>query len=101
VAYLVSVDGRPEAVHVLDLAGHDTKAYEELSRMQRTQVKIADLQTTGNARGVKKTVYALVPSPKTAELGFRPDGMLEVKTNERSIVIDAAHGNVVDGIPYE
>lgn len=100
VAYLVSVDGRPEAVHVLDLAGHDPTAYAELSRMQRTQVKLADLQTTGNARGVKKTVYALVPPPAKADLGFRPDGMLEVKTNERAIVIDAAHGNVIDGIAH-
>lgn len=100
VAYLVSVDGRPEAVHVLDLAGHDAKAYEELSRMQRTQVKLADLQMTGNARGVKKTVYALVPAPKTAALAFRSDGMLEVRTDARSLVIDAAHANVVDGIAH-
>lgn len=100
VAYLVSVDGRPEAVHVLDLAGHDAKAYEELSRMQRTQVKLADLQGTGNARGVKKTVYALVPPPQRAELAFRPDGMLDVKTESRSIVIDAAHASVLDGIAH-
>ncbi len=100
VAYLVSVDGRPEAVHVLDLAGHDAKAYEELTRFQRTQVKIADLQATGQARGLKKTVYALVPSPARAELAFRPDGMLEVKTDARPIVIDAARGSVVDGIAY-
>lgn len=100
VAYLVSVDGRPEAVHVVDLAGHDAKAYEELTRFQRTQVKIADLQATGQARGLKKTVYALVPSPARAEVGFRPDGMLEIKTDARSIVIDAAKGNVVDGIAY-
>jgi hypothetical protein len=100
VAYVVLVDGRPEAVHVLDLAGHDTKAYEELSRMQRTQVKLADLQTTGSARGVKKTVYALVPAPTKAELAFRHDGMLEVKTDARSIVIDPAHGSVIDGVAH-
>ncbi len=100
VAYLVSVDGRPEAVHVIDLAGHGAKAYEELTRFQRAQVKIADLQATGQARGMKKTVYALVPSPARAELAFRPDGMLEVKTDARSIVIDAAKGNVADGIAY-
>lgn len=77
---------------MLDLAGHDAKAYEELTRFQRTQVKIADLQATGQARGLKKTVYALVPSPARAELAFRPDGMLEVKTDARPIVIDAARG---------
>jgi len=79
VAYIVEVDGRPEALHVLDLAGHDPRAYEELTKLERFQVKIADLQATGQLRGVKKTVYTLVPPPKKASLSFLADGMLEVK----------------------
>ncbi len=35
VAYVVEVDGRPEAVHVLDLAGHGDHAYDELSQLER------------------------------------------------------------------
>ena len=98
-AFVVEVDGHPEAVHVLDLGGHDQKAYEELSRGQRWQVRIADLQTTGQARGVKRTVYALVPAPNKVELAWNKN-LLEVKSETRTIVIDGVHGNVVDGIAH-
>jgi len=104
LAYIVEVDGRPEALHVLDLVGHDVHAYDELSKLERFQVKVADLQATGQTRGVKKTVFTLVPAPKKATLGFRPDGMLEVKgiygssdADARVMVIDPAHGVVADG----
>ncbi len=98
VAYLVEVDGRPEAVHVLDLAGHDTHAYDELSRLERFQVKVADLQATGKTHGVKKTVFTLVPPPKSAKLTFRPDGMLEVRGEggQRVAEIDPTRGTVDD-----
>jgi hypothetical protein len=103
VAYLVEVDGRPEAVHVLDLAGHDVHAYDELTKLERFQVKVADLQATGQARGVKKTVFTLVPPPKRASLAFRPDGMLEVRgwndakdDSARVTVIDPTKGTVDD-----
>jgi hypothetical protein len=102
VAYLVEVDGRPEALHVLDLAGHDAHAYDDLSRLERTQVKIADLQATGRASGVKRTVFSLVPPPKKASLAFRPDGLLELKASSgekaaEPLVIDPARGTVVSG----
>ena len=103
VAYLVEVDGRPEALHVLDLAGHDPHAYDELSKLERFQVKVADLQATGQMRGVKRTVFTLVPPPKKASLAFRPDGQLEVKASypdakddERVIVIDPTKTSVAD-----
>lgn len=100
VAYVVDVAGRPEAVHVLDLDGHDRAAYEELSRLQRWQVQIADLQQTGQARGVKKTVFALVPSPARAEVRFRDDGLLVVETEDRALVLDPTRGAVVEGAAY-
>ncbi|MBS2015687.1 MAG: hypothetical protein JST00_22555 [Deltaproteobacteria bacterium] len=100
VAYVVSLDGRPEAVHVLDLAGHAPRAYEELSRFQRFQVGVADLQATGQSRGVKRTVYALVPPPSKAALSFRPDGKLEVKTESRTFVVDPVQDSVVDGTAF-
>ncbi len=103
VAYLVEVDGRPEALHVLDLAGHDPHAYDDLSKLERWQVKIGDLQATGQLRGVKKTVFTLVPPPKKASLAFLPDGMLEVRTvhgakddDVRTIVIDPTKSSVAD-----
>ena len=105
VAYVVEIDGRPEAVNVLDLAGHDAKAYDDLSSFQRFQVKVADLQQTGDSRGVSKTVFGFVPPPKRAELAFRTDGMLEVRTfggseGGRTIVIDPSNGGVIEGAAY-
>ncbi len=99
-AYVVSVDGRPEAVHVLDLDGPERRAYEELSRFQRFQVSVSDWQRTGQGKGVRRTVYALVPSPASASLAFRGDGTLEIKTEARSLVVDAAHEAIVDGAAY-
>lgn len=105
VAYLVEVDGRPEGFHVLDLAGHDAKSYEELSKLERFQVKVADLQATGKTRGVKKTVYTLVPPPERATLSFRADGLLEVigswgkAAEQRTLVVDPVKATADDGAP--
>lgn len=103
VAYLVEVDGRPEALHLLDLAGHDAHAYDELSRFERAQVQIADLQATGLRRGIKKSVYTLVPPPQKASLAFRADGMLEVQaayaSEARTLTIDPAASAVPEGAP--
>lgn len=100
VAYVVEVDGRPEAVQVLDLSGHDTHSYDDLTRLERYQVEIADLQGSGNARGVKKTVYALVPPPTKAKVAFNAAGQLEVTTEPASdptIVIDPVKATIPDG----
>lgn len=106
VAYLVEIDGHPEAVQVLDLAGHDAKAKEELSRMQRWQTAIADWQATGQTRGVKRTVFALVPPPEKAQLSFRDDGSLAVAMRgggpgeagaPRTLLLDPVHGTAIEG----
>jgi len=81
-AYVVSVDGRPEAVHVLDFGGHGAHAYDELTRFQRFQMGVADLQATGQYRGVKRTVYALTPPPATAELLFEGERLTVVTHGE-------------------
>lgn len=99
-AYVVALDGHPEAVHVIDLDGHDARAYDELSRFQRFQVGVADWQQTGQSRGVKRTVYALVPPPREAALAFRQDGTLEIRTEARTYVVNPAKDTVVDGTAY-
>ncbi len=99
-AYVVALDGRPEAVHVIDLDGHEARSYEDLSRFQRFQVGVADWQQTGQSRGVKRTVFALVPPPLQAGLAFRPDGTLEIKTEARTFVVNLARDAVVDGTAY-
>lgn len=103
VAYLVEIDGRPEALHVLDLAGHDVEAYNELTRFECLQVRIANLQATGHSSGVKKTVFTFVLPPRKAALSFAPDGRLEVKTvhgpkdeDERITLIDPVESTVAD-----
>ena len=105
VAYVVEIDGHPEAVHVLDLAGHDPKSGDDLTRMQKWQIAIADWQATGELRGVKRTVFALSPPPERAVLSFRDDGMLVVGTTgggpgtagaPRTIVLDPVRGDAVE-----
>lgn len=97
VAFIVSIDGQPEAVHVLDLRGHDAHAYDELTGGQKAQVKIGDWQATGLARGVKRTAFPLVPPPKKASLSFRPDGMLVVDAGGKPLVIDPEKATIVEG----
>jgi len=99
-AYVVALDGRPEAVHVIDLDGHDAKSYEELTRFQRFQVGVADWQQTGHSHGVKRTVFALVPPPLRADLAFRPDGNLEITTESRTLTVNPARDAIVDGTAY-
>ena len=99
-AYVVALDGRPEAVHVIDLDGHQAKSYEELTRFQRFQVGVADWQQTGQSRGVKRTVFALVPPPLKAELAFRPDGTLAITTEARTMLVSPALDTVLDGTAY-
>lgn len=95
-AYLVEIDGHPQALQILDFAGHDRRAYDELTRVERIQVRIADLQSTGQLRGVKRTVFTLVPAPRKASLAFRPDGILAFTADERTILIDPDAAAVFD-----
>jgi hypothetical protein len=55
------------------------------------EIKVADLQATGQSRGVKKTVYTFVSPPKHAALAFTPAGMLEVR-----MAGNEAHPTVID-----
>lgn len=95
-AYVVEVDGRPEAVHLLDFAGHPRRAYADLSRFERLQVRLADYQATGQLRGIRRTVLTLVPPPRRTSAAFRPDGTLEIRSDtpegERVTVFDPTSG---------
>lgn len=100
VAFVVSVDDRPEAVHVLDFAGHAPHAMDELSRLQRLQVSIADWQKTGQLRGIERTVFSLVPAPQHAEVAFTEAGRLVVETDARELVIDPDRTVVEEGAAF-
>jgi hypothetical protein len=98
VAYLVEVDGHPEAVHVLDLRGHAPEAYDELSRFERAQVRIADRQATGQARGIQKTIFAFTPPVSRASLELRQDakGQALLVTHERGTPTAATETTTID-----
>ena len=99
-AYAVTLDGRPEAIHVLDLNGHGEHATDDLSRFERMQVKLQDLQALGQMRGVRRTVFSLEPVPRSAELAFRPDGALTVRTENKTFVLDPTRAAVTDGAQF-
>ena len=99
-AYVVAVQGRPEAVHVLDFDGADVRAYEDVSKFQRFQLQVADWQRTGQSRGVKRTVYTLTPPPSRADLAFRKDGSLEIREDTRTLVVSPPSDEVIDGAAF-
>jgi hypothetical protein len=97
LAYVVDVDGRTEAVHVLDLRGRDRRDQDDFTRLQRAQISFADWQEKGQARGVRRTVYALTRPVSHVSLSFRDDGLLDVHADASSFTIDASSESVVDG----
>ncbi len=97
VAYATSVDGIFTGVHTLDLAGRPSSEYTEFTRLQRWQTAISNLQQTGQTRGVDHDSYALDPVASKVDLAWAPSGLLDVKADGRSIAIDAAKGEAVDG----
>jgi hypothetical protein len=96
-AYATSVDGIYTGVHTIDLAGRALSEYAEFTRLQRWQTAISNLQQTGQMRGVDHDSYALDPVASKVDLGWKPDGLLEVSADGRAIMIDPVKGEAVDG----
>ncbi|MCL2776378.1 MAG: hypothetical protein FWD73_00130 [Polyangiaceae bacterium] len=104
IAYVVSIDGRPEAVHVLDLGGHGREDYGDLTFVQKLQTKIADRQKTGQWRGIRRTVFTLAQASAAADLAVGPGGMFEVRLDAgngtASFLIDPINERIVSGDSY-
>ena len=96
-AYVTSLDGAPTAVHVLDFGGYPAAAYKDLSRVERAQTRITHAQTTGQSRGVVHHSFTLDPAPTRVTLAFDDDGMLEVRGDGATQVIDPRRAVVVSG----
>lgn len=94
-AYTTSVDNVVTGVHVLDLAGRAAPA--EFNRTQRAQVAIANLQQTGQTRGIVQNAFGLEPTATRVQLAWRDDGMLVLKADDHDVVLDPEKGEAIVG----
>jgi hypothetical protein len=95
--YLTAANGLYTGLHVLDLSGYSGARYDDLTRLQRAQVALTNLQHTGQSEGVVRDTFALDPVARRAEFAWRDDGLVEVHADDRSIVIDPLQARVVSG----
>jgi hypothetical protein len=100
VVYKTVADGAVTAVHVLDLAGRPPSSYTELTRVQRAQVQLTNLQQTGLTAGLVHTAFAFDPIARRADIEWQPDGDLQVRADGHGIVIDPREPQVVAGASF-
>ncbi len=96
-AYTTAADGLVTGVHVLDLAGHDPASFTDLTRVQRAQVALTNLQQTGQSAGFVHTMFALDPVARRATISWREDGTIEAHADDHAVILDPAGGTVVSG----
>jgi hypothetical protein len=97
--YMAVSDGLYTGLHVLDLGGRGS-SHSDFSRLQRTQMALTNLQHTGQIEGVVHDTYALEPVARHATFAWRPDGMVEVQADDRTVVIDPARESIVSGSEF-
>jgi hypothetical protein len=78
-----------EAVTILDLRGEGERAVRELTRVQRLQHAITNLQETGRAPGFGRIRYHLARASDAATLAVSGD-RFALSTEDGAIVIDPA-----------
>ena len=99
-AYTTTADGLVTGVHVLDLTGRGAAGAPDLTRTQRAQVALTNLQQTGQTSGVVHDTYALDPVARRAVLAWRDDGTLDVGADDHAIVLDPAATRAVTGADF-
>jgi hypothetical protein len=97
VAYTTTLDGTVTAVHTLDLAGPPGKTYEDFTKVQRIQTELTNLQQLGLSHGLAHDAFVLDPVGKDVSLAWLSDDALEVRSDGRRIVVDAARGVPIEG----
>jgi hypothetical protein len=95
--YATVADGLYTGLHVLDLGG---RADGDFTRLQRTQIALTNLQHTGQVEGVVHNTFALDPVARHATFAWRPDGMVEVQADDRTVVIDPSQASIVSGSEF-
>lgn len=95
-AFLSLVRGRVDAITVLALEGEPPADLAPLSRVQRAQHAITNVQETGRTRGFGRVRYALAAPTERGTLVAR-DGRFEVDLGGPRVVIDPAQEEPVEG----
>jgi hypothetical protein len=88
------------AVHVIDLAGAPTDATVGFTRMQRAQAALTNLQQTGQTDGIGQTTFMLDPVAASAEIAWRDDQLLEVRTPVHRVVLAPRTERVIEGADF-
>lgn len=96
-AYVTSIDGAPNAVHVLSLSGRATPT--EFTALQRAQFAIGNAQATGQESGVRHDVYTLERAPAHVGLSWSEastsgDDALLVEADDARVTVDATKAEV-------
>ncbi len=97
IAYATSAGDIHTAVHVVDLRGWGSSAYDGFTRVQRWQAALTNLQLTGQTAGVVHNVFSLDPVATDVALRFEDSGLLDVTADGRRIVLDGEKPAAVEG----
>lgn len=97
LAYTTSVGGIVTAVHTMNLDGAAPDHSGELTRLQRFQIELTNLQQTGLARGIAHDTFALDPVASNCSLFWRSDDVLEVSADGRQVILNAERGVAIEG----
>lgn len=93
-AYFASAGGVVTSVHGLDLDGRDPQTFTEMTRLERAQMAISNVQLTGQSSGIVHHVFALDPVANKVMVDAKEGGAFAVHADGREIVIDAKDGSV-------
>jgi hypothetical protein len=99
VAYFAQdLDGLKTSVHTLDLRGRAPP--DELTALQRLQLRISQAQNTGHAGGLGHDVYVLSPPAEQLRLSFASEGILNVEADTRRAAILLGSQEVQGDVPW-
>jgi hypothetical protein len=91
IAYTTSLDGAPQAVHVMKLDAKSIPA--EFNALQKLQLTLTNLQTTGERGGLAHDVYALGEPHERVSLTLRGNA-LDVDADGKKAGIDVTASTV-------
>jgi hypothetical protein len=95
--YTTAADGLVTGVHVLNLGGRAPDSYPGLTRLQRLQAAVTNLQQTGQTAGFIHSMFALDPVARHAAASWRADGTIEAHADDHVVLIDPVGNRVLAG----
>ncbi|MEO8876594.1 MAG: hypothetical protein ABI461_13470, partial [Polyangiaceae bacterium] len=99
VAYTTSIDGIVSAIHALDLSGKPAAFTAELNKTQAWQVRMSNLQQTGDERGILHNAFSLDPPANHVDLSWSNAAVptLVANADGRAMVLDPKSGTAIEG----